>query len=292
MSIRTIKAQHKGFFPLDPMGQMRRKPLSKKRASPGAPKTKQAAKIVFNNAFYSLKEISSKSGISENFLRVSFNRWFGTSFTNYQRVARKRFVEKNANRPNQWLCDQLGITKSTLSYLIKDLKKEGRIAKKGRAKQGRRNALPLEFSPMALELMRLFVFMPKELSTPHLRSITQRSKNNITQTINELIKNNLIKKVKKVGQRTYYTFTPSGASWLRKMESIRKRKDSVLEKDKRAIPGIIKRKEAEKEKLINFIAFLRKNDLVANSERLSRELSKKIKENDLEVSKLRGLLLK
>ncbi len=291
MPIRKIDAKHSGFFPQDPMGKIRRNPLSKKRNSNGTPKTKAAAKTVFENPFYSLKEISSKSGISENFLRVSFSRWFGTSFTNYQRVARKRFIEKNSEKSNEWLSKQLGITKSTLSLLIKDLKKEGRILSKGRKKQGRVDALPLEYNQMALEMMRLFVWYPAALSSPEINKITNRSKHNITRTINELLKNNFIRKVEKQGQRTYYVFTSNGANWLRKMEKIRKRKDSMLEKDIRAIPGLIKRKELEKERLGNMLLFVSQKNIISSNSEMSAKIKRLFLEYEREISRLRKILM-
>ena len=69
-NVRKINVVHKAWFPSQEIVERRKR--KGKLVKEAGPKTKIAARAVFDNVFLSLKEISSKSKISEGFLRVAF----------------------------------------------------------------------------------------------------------------------------------------------------------------------------------------------------------------------------
>ena len=286
MPVRNLKARHNGFFPLAPMGIKSRGQGIRNTPIKGGVETQNAAKNVFENVFHNLKETSQKTGMSENFLRVSFKRWFGVSFTDYQKYARKTFIEKNRGKPNEWLCSQLGITKSTLSYLIKDLKAEGKLEQRNRVTEGRTDKLHLSYKPMAHEIVRLIAGEGKAQIVPEISRTLNRARNNVSETINALVKEGLLKRERKEGQRTYYIITPEGTGWLRKMEQIRRERDQRLVTDIRAIPGIIKRKERE---ISRFVFLMARQGPDVNKTVLNKEIAIRKSEIGKLLRKMNGL---
>ncbi len=254
----------------------------RKRPSGAGSEARKVAHHVMKNPLLTLGEISAKTGVSEEWLRVSFNRTTGKTFTQFQRDARLSFIEKNKGMTNTQLCQNLRITKSTLSYLIKDLKKTGRIPVVARVKVGRSKGIPFEYKPMALEVLRAINWYPSPggLSVPDVVEITGRAKNQVNSVIKSLVKQGYLKRGKKVGQRQYYVSVSEGLRLAQQLERMRVRKDRELEKDKRAIPGMIKRKEAEKERVLNVLMKATREELVVKRDVFSprvRQLNEEIK---------------
>jgi DNA-binding transcriptional regulator GbsR (MarR family) len=139
---------------------------------------------------------------------------------------------------------------------------------------------------MAFEIMRMIRWVPEQkgVSAPELASLLSRSKNNVTQTINQLIEQRLITKGQKIGQRQYYLITGQGRSWLNQMEVTRVERDAELVKDRRAIPGLIERKERE---LFTFTK-LRSRFKDMLSPKIYVDLGKIISAKQREINKIKG----
>ena len=232
----------------------------------------------------SLEKISTKLGVDKNQARTYFLRHFGKTFTQQVKESRLEFIKNNQNLTNEQLCEQLGIVKSTLSFLIKDLKSKGKL-NESRLRTTQKSKPPVAYKLSAFEVMRMLRWglVERGFSVPELKQILGRSPQQIRLVLDELISNKLVLVGEKIGQRQHYFISPKGRKWTNDMELTRIERDREHLKSPKGKKTVLERKERELDAFLNLRVFAESKELIQPNSKLGVIIGLKQKE----VSKLR-----
>jgi len=232
---------------------------------------KRAADFAARNSFLPLSEVMRKFhqqvGVefAQAWMSQAIKQHHGISYTQLQKRERLAFIVANAKRSNKWIAQKLGMSEKTLSRLTGELKAEGKIRASKRyaeTKRSLKEKIPLAYHGSAQTIMRFLFWSPTNfgLSISEIAKTLGMQQSTIDMSIRLMKKHGLVLPVKKVEQFYYYTPSKKGVVWFRKIQSLRKERDAVLEKTA-SISSVIKRKKNERRRLTDAVVFIQENGL-------------------------------
>jgi DNA-binding PadR family transcriptional regulator len=228
-----------------------------------------ALKAVLNTP---LAQVAKRTGVERGLLGWSVKRVFGRSYLELQREARLAFIEQHQGMADADLASALKMNKDSVSKYVAFLKKEGRIADTHRQTGKsylKQDALPFQRQPLAHEIISTLAWIKNGASfnTQELVLATGKHKEALLRTLKGLREGGLVATTKQ-GNALLFRITPEGHQWLRKMAqltAVRERRALRGEKD---LSRMIRKKRADKERLVNLQIFLARQGEAAKAEEI------------------------